>query len=360
MAEGGFEQVLEFDGLLKMIFDHIYPLSLDEKPFSCGLVNKRWNRVWQHPLQTFVKGQFNSNLNAYPPSYYFDREPNKLYDQLDQQGGMTLQLQSIPEDDPAWEQFIKNEILIHYFEKSNSPYKNHSIQSLVNLLIPIGKSYYPSQLNPSSIKFLGPEPSVRWLLFNLSPLRPQLFISQTWAGDIDFLYLLSKYGYPALQYVPEDQKTDELCTEFLASNPRNLSAVPAKFLTLHNCTTAVMNASATDIFSIFSSIPPHLKSEHICDLAVSLDGECLSSVPDQLQTYQRCKTAVTSSASALDYVPQSLINSELCLIALEQNPTAIVYVPEHLKTPDICNIAINYTGSKSLLQLYQNNFGQKM
>jgi hypothetical protein len=81
-------------------------------------------------------------------------------------------------------------------------------------------------------------------------------------------------------------------------------------------------------------VPEELKTPELCKIAVSQDGWALFWVPKELRTPEMCKIAVGQNGKALPWVPQELITPELCKIAVGQNGKALEYVPPKLQ-PEI-------------------------
>eukprot|EP01088_Endostelium_zonatum_P014241 TRINITY_DN3035_c0_g1_i1.p1 TRINITY_DN3035_c0_g1~~TRINITY_DN3035_c0_g1_i1.p1 ORF type:complete len:113 (+),score=20.43 TRINITY_DN3035_c0_g1_i1:39-377(+) len=68
-----------FEGLLDIVFQQLYCLPISKAIGGYGMVNKRWNKIWDHPLFTFMRGEFNRNVRNFPPSYYtMDRKERRL------------------------------------------------------------------------------------------------------------------------------------------------------------------------------------------------------------------------------------------------------------------------------------------
>lgn len=100
---------------------------------------------------------------------------------------------------------------------------------------------------------------------------------------------VEKNGY-ALQYVPNELRTPELCEMAIRDdfNALNLQFVPKK-----------------------------LRTPELCELAVKTAGDSLKWVPKELKSQELCEIAVTSSGWALCYVPEELKTRELTKLAIE-------------------------------------------
>ena len=88
-------------------------------------------------------------------------------------------------------------------------------------------------------------------------------------------------------------------------------------------------------------VPVQLRTEELCRLAVSNDGWALRYVPEELRTEELCRVAVSNNGKALEYVPDRLRTEELCRVAVSSNRWALGYVPEELKTEELFRVAVN-------------------
>ena len=73
-------------------------------------------------------------------------------------------------------------------------------------------------------------------------------------------------------------------------------------------------------------VPDELKSEALCAKAVERNGDALRYVPDELKSEALCANAVESDGYALRYVPDELKSEAVCAKAVERNGDALQYV----------------------------------
>ena len=106
-----------------------------------------------------------------------------------------------------------------------------------------------------------------------------------------------------LDYVPEEQRTLELCKLAVTQNGDALEFVPKELRTLDICKLAVH-----DYVDALNDVPfetfTHDEQLELCKLAISIDGNSLGYVPKELRTLEICKLAVTKNEYALVYVPK--------------------------------------------------------
>ena len=75
-------------------------------------------------------------------------------------------------------------------------------------------------------------------------------------------------------------------------------------------------------------VPDELKSEAVCAKAVERNGDALRYVPDELKSEAVCAKAVENDGYALQYVPDELKSEAVCAKAVERNGDALQYVFE--------------------------------
>jgi flagellar motor switch protein FliG len=141
-------------------------------------------------------------------------------------------------------------------------------------------------------------------------------------------------AYKALQYVPDNLKTAELCLEALKQDKSGelLEYVPENIKSLEFWHEAVKIAG-----HFLSFVDPLIISVELCHEAVRFHGEALSDVPKELKTEQMCLDAVKLNGRALKYVPEEFKTEQMCLEAVQISTHPFQYVPENLKTAEIYN-----------------------
>jgi len=148
-----------------------------------------------------------------------------------------------------------------------------------------------------------------------------------------FLAIVKRYK-DALELVPEDFKTAELCLEAVKQNGYALQYVPENLKTTELCLEAVKKDGQSLI-----DVPILLQTAELCLDAVKQNGYALQYVPKSLKTAELCLEAIKKNGCALQYVPETIQTSELCLEAVKQSSHAIRYVPENLKTVELFKAA---------------------
>jgi hypothetical protein len=191
----------------------------------------------------------------------------------------------------------------------------------------------------------------------------EVLITEYWPRFEPILSFALRQNSWALEYVPVEFRTDEMCGIAVAHNGNALMYVPEKFRTEEMCRIAVEQdgvalflvpekrcteeifriAVAQDGFAL-EYVPDALRSEVVCRIAVAQDGRSLAYVPKKLRTDDICSIAVAQDGLALRYVRQTLRTDEMCSIAVEQNGDALRWVPERLRSEAVCQIALAQYG----------------
>jgi DNA polymerase III epsilon subunit-like protein len=129
-----------------------------------------------------------------------------------------------------------------------------------------------------------------------------------------------------LQFVTEGLKTMELCLKAVKQNAWALKYVPEEFKTEELCHEAVKKNAF-----VFEYVPEVRKTVELCFEVVKKDGQELKFVPEGLKTAELCLEAVKQSYRALKYFPEEHKTEELCLEAVIQNREALEFIPEGIK-----------------------------
>ena len=157
-----------------------------------------------------------------------------------------------------------------------------------------------------------------------------------------------KNGSYILKFVPENMKTYELCLEAIMSDEQahgcgwTLEYVPENFSSAICLEAVKKNGGALNY------VPEELKTYELCLEAVAAEAYdsdyALNYVPEKHKTAELCLVAVKKAGWALEFVPEELKTAELCLEAVKNAGYALKYVPEKHKTKEICLEAVNNYG----------------
>jgi hypothetical protein len=139
----------------------------------------------------------------------------------------------------------------------------------------------------------------------------------------------------AIQYIPNSMKTERFYLTVVADNGTAMQYVPDRFKTAELYLFAVEN----DELAI-SDVPDQFKTAELYLFAVKNGRLAISDVPDQFKTAELCTTVVLKDYRALQYVPDRIKTNKLCLMVLKHNAKAFNYIPDGLKTPEMCLFAL--------------------
>lgn len=173
-----------------------------------------------------------------------------------------------------------------------------------------------------------------------------MFTSETECNtdERQYIELVKKNGL-ALQSIPEDKRTPNVCLAAVEQNGWALQFVPEDKRTSKICIEAVkQNDLALQL------ILPDKRTPAICLAAVQQNGRAIKLVPDDKLTIDICQAAVESDGNMLRYVPHDMCTPGVCLAAIRQNGKALMYVPKDKRTDEFYLVAVSQNG-KALEQV---------
>lgn len=133
-----------------------------------------------------------------------------------------------------------------------------------------------------------------------------------------------------LRYVPDKQKTKELCDLAINTNYKAFKFFPEQYKTLELCEIAINK----DV-SLIRYCPPPMISFEMCEKCLKKRGSLLEFIPDKFKTESLCLIAVKQDFSALNFIPKDLLTNEFFIKCLEINLDTIHFIPNEYKTLDI-------------------------
>lgn len=153
-------------------------------------------------------------------------------------------------------------------------------------------------------------------------------------NTIDHLAAVRQNGL-ALEHVPKELLTPEMCLEAVRQNGNAIFHVPTRLLSPRLCLEAVRQTGWTLVH-----VPGTLRTPELCLEAVRQDGRALQLVLPAHMTPELCLAAVRQNGKALPHVPHALRTAELCRVAFEQNCESLQWMPEEHRTPEMCGVAV--------------------
>lgn len=130
--------------------------------------------------------------------------------------------------------------------------------------------------------------------------------------------------------------SEELCLEAIKQNPHAIDHIPREMITVEMCEIAV-----SQIPRLISRVP--LITEKICKIAISVGGgKILRLIPNGMRSYEVCFAAVTHKkcTAAMQHVPDAMKSPQLCIAAVTLCGCALRHVPNELITEEMCIVAV--------------------
>jgi len=128
-----------------------------------------------------------------------------------------------------------------------------------------------------------------------------------------------------LFFVPDEYKTQELCSLAVGMEGRAIKYVPLQMRNPELCRKAVVN-----IFAALEYLDENEKTEELCQMAVRQRGEALEFVPEKFNTKELCTEAVKKEHRMLKFVSEALKTKKLCRLALSpEKRFQIIRTPLH-------------------------------
>lgn len=137
----------------------------------------------------------------------------------------------------------------------------------------------------------------------------------------DVLLQAARQNGLSLQYMDEDEITDEIDFAALRQNGLAIQFIRGKRRTPAKCLASVrQNGNALQFI-----IEPHLRSEEVCVAAAMQEGMSIQSLSDEQKTNQVCISAARQNGASLRMMSRAKRTSEVRKAALEQDGWAIQF-----------------------------------
>lgn len=151
----------------------------------------------------------------------------------------------------------------------------------------------------------------------------------------------------ALEYVPEQMKTKEMCLAAKDAFPDLgyahlgiVSHVPYPDVALEFLKDAKGNI---DVHEVFNAIRKDILNNETVETAISLDPNCFKYVPDELKTEDICKQAIKELAAwgeVFDHIPGKVMTDEIYKFSVDTFEVALSWIPEEKRTYEMCKSAV--------------------
>lgn len=168
----------------------------------------------------------------------------------------------------------------------------------------------------------------------------------------------------ALQYVPFEERTEELCMHACLNNGNALQYVPHKYKTEDIKVSAVLNCIDALEFCYGDNDKNIVGDSNFWSAILKKDGTALRAMKyESWKTYNLCLIACINSATALQYspyktsefyfdlcfycgsrlksIPRKDITVKMCLAAINNQPNSFAFVPKEFITKELCFAYVN-------------------
>lgn len=143
-------------------------------------------------------------------------------------------------------------------------------------------------------------------------------------------------GLP-ITFIPDELKNEEFYSKAIDKNPYVFHYIPDYSKTEALCLTAL------EFRPLFfaEDVPVHLKTDAVCQSAVSRWSGLLSYVPEEKITQELCLLAVDSDPFALEYIPTDMVTDEMYRKVLDIiEPLDLFRLSDDVKTERFCSMLI--------------------
>lgn len=134
------------------------------------------------------------------------------------------------------------------------------------------------------------------------------------------------------QYIPHDFFDPDICLAIVKDNDYSFKYIPQDKLTYETCMTAIRHGR--DFYgTILKSVPAHLITQEMCDLAIAISVHSLSAVPEKFVTEEMLLHVATVAPGRLsDNFPIHFQSKEFIEKLLRANPRADTYIAQILES----------------------------
>ena len=135
-----------------------------------------------------------------------------------------------------------------------------------------------------------------------------------------------KKNYKLLILVPDNKITYEICIIAVKTNSYALKYIPKYNIMTDEQYYELYKEVVTQDGLALKFVPENNKTLDICEKAVTQNGKALEFVPNEKKTFDICEIAVTKNGLALEFVPNEKKTFDICKKALAQNSVALKHI----------------------------------
>ena len=135
-----------------------------------------------------------------------------------------------------------------------------------------------------------------------------------------------KKNYKLLILVPDNKITYEICMIAVKTTSYALKYIPKYNIMTDKQYYELYKEVVTQDGLALKFVPENNKTLDICEKAVTQNGKALEFVPNEKKTFDICEIAVTKNGLALEFVPNEKKTFDICKKALAQNSVALKHI----------------------------------
>ena len=135
-----------------------------------------------------------------------------------------------------------------------------------------------------------------------------------------------KKNYKLLILVPDNKITYEICMIAVKTTSYALKYIPKYNIMTDKQYYELYKEVVTQDGLALKFVPENNKTSDICEIAVTQNGKALEFVPDNNKTFDICEIAVTKNGLALEFVPDEKKTFNIYNKAVTQNSVALKHV----------------------------------
>jgi len=148
----------------------------------------------------------------------------------------------------------------------------------------------------------------------------------------------------SIEYVPETFRDIQLIIKSLECNPNNIKWLLDRNLANYDMLVLAIRKDPMLIRYVNTNNEYY---EHLCDLAVSVNGLSIEHINEQFITNKLCETAVLNEGWSIKLIPDNYKTKSLWNLAVHQNGKILLDVPHDIVIDNIPNIRVDKVCYKS-------------
>jgi hypothetical protein len=95
--------------------------------------------------------------------------------------------------------------------------------------------------------------------------------------------------------------------------------------------------------STFANVPLKMRTQRMCDLAMSYDLYSMKYVPEKFIKSEYITNIIEKEPIHIQHIPSKFLTQELCTQAFNNNSDSFKFIPDQFKTIEMCRTALRKT-----------------